>query len=301
MLESRLAVGRAGNAGKMRSTIQDSTIRVPAAPARSLGRLATDVVHRYREADGTSHTRALAYQTVFIMLSGFIGLVGLASVLGLAEIRRTVQHLATSVAPGPSARLIQEAAQQGASGGAMVAVAGLGAAWISGMFAMAQVQRSADRFVGRGHEQERSGAAKYVRAALLALPVGLLLGLGGLALGAGTSVVEGFGLEGTADLVWNVLRWPIGVALVAAALLLMMWAAPTAPLGSARRRAAGAAVALVLWTIFTALLSLYFAASTTTSRTYGPLLAVVALVLWSGLTSLALHLGIATTAELERS
>jgi uncharacterized BrkB/YihY/UPF0761 family membrane protein len=56
----------------------------------------------------------------------------------------------------------------------------------------------------------------------------------------------------------------------------------------------------VLWTVFTLLLSLYFAMSTTTTRTYGPLLAVIALVLWSGLTSLALHLGTATTIELDR-
>jgi uncharacterized BrkB/YihY/UPF0761 family membrane protein len=284
----------------MRSTTHDTPIHVPAAPVRSAGRLATDAVRRYREADGTSHTRALAYQTVFIMLSGFIGLVGLASVLGFAEMRRTVQHLATSVAPGPSGRLLQEA-QQGASGGALVAVIGLGAAWISGMFAMAQVQRSADRLAGRGHDQERSGAAKYVRAALLAVPVGVLVGLGGFVLAAGASVIEGFALEDAAELVWNVVRWPLGVALVGAGLMLMLKVAPTVSLGSSRHRAAGALVALVVWTILTVLLGVYFAVSTTTTRTYGPLLAVVALVLWSGLTSLALHLGIATTVELERS
>jgi len=285
----------------MRSTTHDNTIRVPAASARSKGRFAADVVRRFREADGTSHTRALAYQAVFIMLSGFIGLVGLASVLGLAEVRRTVQHLATSVAPGPSGRLLQEAAQQGASGGAFVALVGLGAAWISGMFAMAQVQRSADRLAGRGHDEERSGAEKYVRAALLAIPVGLLLGIGGLVLAGGGSVTEGFALEDSAELVWNIVRWPIGIALVAAGLLLMLRMAPTLPIGTPRHRAAGALVALVVWTILTVLLGAYFAMSTTTTRTYGPLLAVVALVLWSGLTSLALHLGIATTVELERS
>ena len=229
----------------MRSTTHDATIRVPAAPARSAGRLATDAVRRYRDADGTSHTRALAYQTVFIMLSGFIGLVGLASVLGFAEMRRTVQHLATSVAPGPSGRLLQEAAQQGASGGALVAFIGLGAAWISGTFAMAQVQRSADRLAGRGHDQERSGAAKYGRAALFAVPVGVLLGLGGFVLAAGASVIEGFALEDAAELVWNVVRWPLGVALVGAGLMLMLRVAPTVSLGSSRHRVAGALVALV--------------------------------------------------------
>ena len=276
------------------------TIRVPAATARSTGRFTSDVIRRFREADGTSHARALGYQTVFITLSGFIGLVGLASVLGLGEIRRTVQHLATSVAPGPSSRLLQEAAQQGASGGAAVALIGLGAAWVSGMFAMAQVQRSADRMAGIGHEQERSGAAKYLRAAALAVPVGILLGVGGLVLAGGGSIVEGFGLEGTADTLWNIVRWPLGAVLVGAGLLLMLRVAPTRPLGTPRRRMAGAGVALALWTVFTVLLSLYFAMSTTTTRTYGPLLAVIALVLWSGLTSLALHLGIATTVELDR-
>ena len=284
----------------MRISTETDAIRVPAAAGRSAGHLTADVIRRFRDADGTSHARALAYQTVFITLSGFIGLVGLASVLGLGEIRRTVQNLATSVAPGPSSRLLEEAAQQGASGGAAVALIGLGAAWISGMFAVAQVQRSADRMAGIGHEQERSGGAKYARAALLAIPVGILLGVGGLVLAGGSSIVEGFGLEGTADTIWNIVRWPLGVLLVGAGLLLLLRFAPTRPLGTPRRRMAGAGVALTLWTVFTLLLSLYFAMSTTTTRTYGPLLAVIALVLWSGLTSLALHLGTATTIELDR-
>jgi uncharacterized BrkB/YihY/UPF0761 family membrane protein len=284
----------------MRISTETDAIRVPAAVGRSAGHLTADVIRRFRDADGTSHARALAYQTVFITLSGFIGLVGLASVLGLGEVRRTVQDLATSVAPGPSSRLLQEAAQQGASGGAAVALIGLGAAWISGMFAVAQVQRSADRMAGIGHEQERSGGAKYARAALLAIPVGILLGVGGLVLAGGSSIVEGFGLVGTADTIWNIVRWPLGALLVGAGLLLLLRFAPTRPLGTPRRRMAGAGVALALWTGFTLLLSLYFAMSSTTTRTYGPLLAVIALVLWSGLTSLALHLGTATTIELDR-
>lgn len=284
----------------MRISTETDTIRVPAATARSAGRFAADVIRRFRDADGTSHARALAYQMVFITLSGFIGLVGLASVLGLGEIQRTVQHLATSVAPGPSSRLLQEAAQQGASGGAAVALIGLGSAWLSGMFAIAQVQRSADRMAGIGGDQERAGAAKYLRAAGLALPVGILLGVGGLVLAGGSSIIEGFGLEGAADTLWNIVRWPLGAALVGAGLLLMLRVAPSRQLGTPRRRVAGTGVALALWTLFTLLLSLYFSMSTTTTRTYGPLLAVVALVLWSGLTSLALHLGIATTVELDR-
>ena len=132
-----------------------------------------------------------------------------------------------------------------------------------------------------------------------ALPVSRLLN--GSDVNLPGAIRNRFRLDGSAEIVWNILRWPIGVALVGAGLLLMLRVAPTVPLGTPRHRAAGALVALVVWTILTVLLGAYFATSTTTTRTYGPLLAVVALVLWSGLTSLALHLGMATTVELERS
>jgi uncharacterized BrkB/YihY/UPF0761 family membrane protein len=72
-------------------------------------------------------------------------------------------------------------------------------------------------------------------------------------------------------------------------------------LGSTRHLLAAAGVSLAIWATFTGLLSLYFALSSSSSRTYGPLLAVVALILWAGVTSLALHLGISTAVELERS
>jgi uncharacterized BrkB/YihY/UPF0761 family membrane protein len=104
---------------------------------RGAGRFTRDVVHRFREADGSSHMRALGYQGIFALLSGFIGLVGLASVLGVAEIRSTVVEMSKRVAPGPSGQLLEEAVRQASGGTAMVF--GLIAALIAGTFAMAQI------------------------------------------------------------------------------------------------------------------------------------------------------------------
>lgn len=284
----------------MTSTMHDrSTIRVGDAPARGVARFAADTVRRFRGADGTSHTRALGYQTLLIVLPGFIGLVGLASMLDLPEVRRLVQHLVSSVSPGPSGKLLQEAARQGASGGALAAVVGLGSAWIAGMFAVAQVERSANRFMAL--DEDRPTARRYTVAALTAVPVGVLLALGGLAIGSGDAISNGFGLEGGAQTAWGIARWPLGLALGGAGLLLLLRVAPSRPIGATRHLVAGAAVSLVLWAAFTGLLSLYFSLSSSSSRTYGPLLAVVALTVWAGLSSLALHLGVATTVELERS
>jgi uncharacterized BrkB/YihY/UPF0761 family membrane protein len=274
-------------------------IHIESAAPRKTGRFVGDVVRRFRRADGTSHTRALAYQILLIALSGFIGLVGLASLLEMSEIRGMVQHLVTTVSPGPSGQLLQEAAKQGAAGGAIAAVVGLGAAWVAGMFAMAQVERSGNRLAGL--EQDRRTFRRYVLAALLALPVGILLTLGALAIGAGGAVISGFKLQGAAGSIWDIARWPIGLLMAGGGLFLLLRAAPRARLGSTRHVWAGTAVALALWATFTALLGLYFALSGSSARTYGPLLAVVAFILWAGFTSLALHLGMATTVELERS
>ena len=282
----------------MPTLMEDLTTTLPAAPARSAGEFIKDVVRHFRRADGTSHTRGLAYQVMLVVIPGLIALVGLASMLHIAEVRSTVQHLVEMLSPGPSGKLLTEAAAQGASGGATAAIVGLVAALIAGMFAVAQVERSANRLSGLDHD--RPTAKRYGLALLLAIPVGILLSAGVVLIGAGGPVVDGLGLEGGARVVWEVARWPLGLLVAAAAIMLLLRVAPVRRLGSTRHLMAGTAIAVVLWGVFTGLLSLYFALSNSTSQTYGPLLAVIALLLWAGATSLALHLGITACVELER-
>jgi uncharacterized BrkB/YihY/UPF0761 family membrane protein len=53
--------------------------------------------------------------------------------------------------------------------------------------------------------------------------------------------------------------------------------------------------------VFTLGLSLYFSSGSAQQEAYGSLLAVIALILWAGATSLAVHLGMAISAELGAS
>ena len=282
----------------MPTLMEDLTTTLPAAPARSAGSFLKDVVRHFRRADGTSHTRGLAYQVMLVVIPGLIALVGLASMLHIAEVRSTVQHLVEMLSPGPSGKLLTEAAAQGASGGATAAIVGLVGALLAGMFAVAQVERSANRLMGL--DRDRPTAKRYLLAFVLAIPVGLLLSAGVLLIGAGGPVVDGLGLEGGARVVWEVARWPLGLLVAAAALMLLLRVAPARRLGSTRHLMAGTAIAVVLWGVFTGLLSLYFAMSNSADQAYGPLLSVIALLLWAGSTSLALHLGITACVELER-
>src|SRR5919204_177554 len=50
--------------------------------------------------------------------------------------------------------------------------------------------------------------------------------------------------------------------------------------------------AVLLWFVFTGLLALYLSSSSSFGRTYGPLTGIVAVLVWTFLTSLALYLGL---------
>ena len=249
---------------------------------------------RFWEADGTSHVRALAYQSMFVLLAGFIGLVGLASAFDLPRVRSIVEELADTLSPGPSGRLLREAASQGASGGTTVMVLGLLATVLAGTLAMAQVERSANRLAGQ--TEDRHFVQHYGVALVLALSAGVLLAAGGLAVAGGRAISEGLGWESAALTVWTVVRWPLGIAVTAVGIYLLFRTAPRECFGSPTAIVAGTAAAVVLWFLFSLALALFFSLST--SSAYGPLLSVIALLLWSSLSSLALHLGLAVAAEL---
>src|SRR6185437_1917889 len=101
------------------------------------------------------------------------------------------------------------------------------------------------------------------------------------------------------DRVWAFARWPLGLLLfITAMTLLLRW--------SPRRRqphlswlAFGATVSTVLWAMVTLLLGLFFSLSTSFGNTYGPLAGIVALLLWSLLSAIAVLFGGAVAAQLE--
>ncbi len=228
---------------------------------------------------------------MFVVLSGFIGVVGLAGVLDIEALRGTVQELMVRLSPGPAGRVLEQAIQQGSSGGT-AALLGLGAAVTAGTLAMAQFQRSANRLLG--NEEDRPALRRYAVGLLLALTSGVMLAAGALILAGGGALAAGTGVGE----LWGIIRWPLGVIVAGLAILLLYRVAPQVRPGTGPAMLVGSAVAIALWIAFTALLALYFALSDQSTQTYGPLVGIVALLMWTGLGSLALHAGFAVTAEL---
>ncbi len=283
----------------------NSAPRPPAATRRFGNRtalLAKETVVRFRYGDGFSHARALAFQLFLSVIPLVIALVGVSDTQHTERAAEVVRQTLVALAPGGSQEALRNAladSMQHDDRAELAVWLGLGVAMVALTGAMGEVERGANRIYGV--ERDRPGVQKYVRALLLAFGAGVpaLAGFVIVAAGpaAGEAIHDVYGIDRT---LVAVLRWPVGVALMLAAVTVLMREAPRR-----RRRpgwssvALGAAVALVLWLVFTGLLGAYVEHSASFGEAYGRLTGIVALLLWAQLTSAALFLGTALAAQLE--
>ncbi|MEU4728797.1 YihY/virulence factor BrkB family protein [Streptomyces sp. NPDC023588] len=277
------------------------------AALRRYGRwsLVRDSFIRFRYADGFSHSRALALQTVLSIVPLAIAVIGLSSALHTEDIGRIAELTIRRLASGPSQKVVDDALAQSRH---QPGDGGQAALWLGLMFsvvnvttALCQVERGANRIYGI--ERDRPFLYKYTRGLVMSVLAGLPLGLSFAVtvLGAHLSraVAEVYHLGPGTVRAWDLLRWPLGVLLAILATSAIFRLSPRRTQPGYTWLAFGATVYLVLWLLATWGLSLYVGASGSFAAVYGPLSAFVSLLLWSYLTSMALFLGLAFAAQLE--
>jgi len=263
-------------------------------------RLLNDAFVRLRAADGFSHARSLAYVTALLMIQGVIALVGIAAALGDHGLGDAIARTVRAAAPGPVGRLLTRgvghASQVGDSGRNLAILLGTIGAIVTATTLLGQIERALNRLYGV--ERDRPTVQKYGRAFLLAISVGVLATASFVLFAFGREVGDAFG-DHTATTVWNVVRWPLALALLVTAIaLLFRW--------SPRRRqpawswlAYGAGVSVLLWSAVTLGLGLLLRVTGGFGQTYGPLAGIVALLIWAFLSSVAVLYGAAVAAQLE--
>ncbi|MEU8240505.1 YihY/virulence factor BrkB family protein [Actinoplanes missouriensis] len=268
--------------------------------------LLRDAFIRFRYGDGFSHSRAFALQLCLAIVPFLIALSGLATDLGVESGGQVVADTVIALTPGASEPVVRELLDDGdktEEAGELALALGMITGLVALTTAMAQVERGANRIYGV--ERDRPAIAKYVRAAVLAFTAGLPALFGFLLLVAGRAAGESaereFGLPGGMRVAWDVVRWPVSLALI-------VFAVGALFRYSARRKQPalswllfGAVVATVLWWIASLLLAGYIRVSDSFGATYGPLTAIMALLLWANLTGVAFFLGLAFAAQLEAS
>ena len=266
------------------------------------GQLAKDSFVRFRAADGTSHARGLAFQVMLTLLPFVIAVVGLATALNADQFRQLLTDTVDRLAPGPAGQIFIQAISQGAKsaarGGIWALLLGAVAAMASATVAMGQIERGANRLYGV--EQDRPTADKYWNGFKLACSAGVLTVIAFTIIVAGGDMAAATGLSGVVEGLWTVLRWPLSIGFVIVAFAMLFRAAPRRHQPSWSWLAVGSGMSVLLWFVFTGLLALYLDVSSGTfGRTYGPLTGVIAVLIWSFLTSLAIFLGLAFAAQLE--
>ncbi len=269
---------------------------------RRVGRvqLVKDSWQRLRVADGFSHARSLAYAVSLVLVQAIISLVGFASAFGGGGARSVLVRSLEAAVPGPAGQMLTDAVTQAQRAGASHQYLGLAfgliGSLVTGATLMGQVERSLNRLYGV--EEDRPTFEKYRRAFVLAATAGLLATAASVLLVFGQRF--GNAIDNRAAVTaWNVGRWPLALGLMTGAIGLLFKWAPHRHQPGWSWLVFGATVSVALWTASTLLLGGFFAASTSFGDTYGPLAGIVALLLWSLLSSIALLFGAAIAAQLE--
>jgi YihY family inner membrane protein len=270
-----------------------------------LRKIAVESFVRFRYGDGFTNSRALAFQACLAVVPFLLALTGLAADIDQERPARVVAHVVDSLSPGAGesdalTSAVEDSDASEAAGEVALAL-GLAFALVSMTTAMAQVERGANRIYGI--RRDRKALAKYGRAAVLtavlAGPVGtgFLMIVGGRAFGE--AMAEGYGWSDDAVLWWNVLRWPVGLALLVLTIAVLLDHAPRRRQPALSWLALGPGVAVLLSAVATVGLALYVSLSGSFGSVYGPLAGIFALLLWALLSSIALFLGTAVCAQLE--
>ncbi len=269
--------------------------------------LVRDSYVRFRYGDGFTSARALALQVCLAFVPSVLALAGLAEVLGRTTSARVLQLTLLELTPGTRSddvvkQTIDNVNQTASGDGGTVAlVAGIAAALLSLVTAVGQVERGANRIYGV--QRDRPCVPKYLTAARNALAAGVPAVLGVALLVAGRAVGHAMVTEGVWDEgqrgAWELVRWPIGVALAICCVTFLFRCAPRRRQPGWSWLVLGGGLSVGLWLGLTGLLALYVSGSDGLGSTYGPLTAVIALLMWALLTSVSLFLGLAVCAQLE--
>ncbi|MDQ1392861.1 MAG: hypothetical protein QOF30_1838 [Acidimicrobiaceae bacterium] len=263
-------------------------------------RLLKDAFQRMRVADGFSHARSFAFMTALVAIQGVIGLVGLASVLNKGGVSDIIVATVRRAVPGPAGQVLTTAVAQAHSTAAEhqygAVIVGLLGCLVTGTTALGQLERGLNRIYGV--EQDRPFVHKYGRAFVFAVIVGTLASFAFGCLAFGRELFRSGGSHGLST-AWSIGRWPLGLALIAAAITLLFRWSPRRCQPRLSWLAFGAGISVVLWTLATVGLGYFYRISSSFGQTYGPLAGMIALLAWCLLSSIALFFGAAVAAQLE--
>jgi len=247
---------------------------------------------------------ALTYYSVLALFPAVLALVSLLSIFGQGpQGIDAMMGVVKSVAPSAAETLQGVVTQlsQSHSGGFALIIGLLGALWSAsgyiGAFGRA-MNRIYEIDEGRPFYKLRPTMLLVtVIAVVLAALVAIGLVISGPVAGAIGSAI---GLGNTAVTVWNIVKWPVMLAVVVVVVAILYYATPNIKQPKFRWISVGAGIAVVVWILASLGFGIYVANFSNYNKTYGSLAGVIVFLLWLWITNLALLFGAEIDAEVER-
>jgi membrane protein len=283
----------------------------PKAPRRTseLWRLATGgvlgrTVKKFSDDNLIDLAAALTY---FSVLSIFPTIVVIVAVLGLVGHSATdplIDHV-SKLAPGPARQIFTSAirsvqSHQGTAG-ILFAVGLLGALWSASSYVGAFMRASNAVWDIDGRRPVHKTIPLRVLVTIVTVTLITASALAVVLTGSlAHTVGDIIGLGSTAVTVFDIVKWPVMLVLVAVVLSILYYAGPTVRRPGVRWVAPGSAVAVVAWLIVSGGFALYVGTFAAYDKTYGTLGGVVVFLVWMWLTNLVILFGAELNAELER-
>jgi membrane protein len=254
----------------------------------------------------TSLAAALAYYAFLSIPAVLLIAAGLFGLLAGPDAVTTLIDKLNGIVPSQASSLLKDSLQrltqkQGTSI-ALIAVGGLFALWsVSGAMqnVMWALNLAYDREETRGFVQRRVVAAGMAVFALMASA----LALGLLVLGPHLSgwVGEAVGNKTVTEIVWWAAQWPILIGGLLLAFAVIYYLGPNVKHPSWRFISLGSVFAVLVWLVASGLFAFYASRFGSYNKAWGSLSAVVVMLTWLWISSVALLLGAEINSEAERS
>jgi membrane protein len=259
---------------------------------------------RVSAAELTDRAAALTYYGFLSLFPALIVVVALIGLIGdYPDTYQSIVNTLRDAAPGPAVDLVDSALEDAVdSRGGAGSLLGIGL--VVSLYSASGATGGAVRAVEAVYDDglDYPWWHSYVVRFLLTIVLGMLflLAFAGILLAGPLFgwVAETFGVSESVSSAISVVRWPVGLMALLIANLLIYWS------GSGRRRRArqllpGAIASMLVTLVATAGFNFYVSNFDTYGATYGSLGAVIVLLVWMWISSLALLCGAVINAELE--
>jgi membrane protein len=273
-----------------------------------MGRLATlRTAARNTLRDGMPMlAQALAFSAFLAIPSTLLLVVGLFTLLAQPQTITNVIDRLHGVMPAQATQLLSDTLhrldRQHGTSVALVVVGAVLALW-STTGAMTTFMTAVN--LAYGHRERRNFVTKRLIAVAMVAVIGFAFVLVAVLLIFGPEVEKRVGdavdLRGPLNWIWWIAQWPILIAGLFAAFATLLYLGPDHEERHWRVLTAGTAIAVAIWLLLSAAFAFYTAHFSSYNKAWGSLAAVIVMLTWLWLSSLALLFGAEIDAVGERA